>query len=300
MIMKNILPFIFLLVITTTNAQYVHDSLRVDVGYIHYYTKGEGKPIVLLQGGPGFSSYYMRSIADSLTGYKSILIDYQGTGRSQYKKPDSTWVNQNNMVNDVEIIRKHLGINSWIVMGQSWATHTALLYGIKYPNRTSKIILQATAGTDNNFQKYYGDNISKGLTASDFAKLEAIMKDSTAGKLDSFKIWLNGYFYDREKSSLFLNFPVEEAPYFHNAAFFTAFLNDPGYETFDISKEAYELDIPIRIVQGRQDPVNGGTQERLNERLKNSKIFYIERAGHFPWLEQPDTFFTALKASLED
>ena len=298
--MKNILPFIFILVITTSNAQYVHDSLRVDVGYIHYYTKGEGKPIVLLQGGPGFSSYYMRSIADSLTGYKSILIDYQGTGRSQYKKPDSTWVNQNNMVNDVEIIRKHLGINSWIVMGQSWATHTALLYGIKYPNRTSKIILQATAGTDNNYQKYYGDNISKGLTASDFAQLEAITKDSTAGKLDSFKIWLNGYFYDREKSSLFLNFPVEEAPYFHNAAFFTAFLNDPGYETFDISKEAYELDIPIRIVQGRQDPVNGGTQERLNERLKNSKIFYIERAGHFPWLEQPDTFFTALKASLED
>ena len=300
MIMKNILPFIFLLVITTTNAQYVHDSLRVDVGYIHYYTKGEGKPIVLLQGGPGFSSYYMRAIADSLTGYKSILIDYQGTGRSQYKKPDSTWVNQHNMVNDVEIIRKHLGINSWIVMGQSWATHTALLYGIDYPNRTSKIILQATAGTDNNFQKYYGDNISKGLTASDFAQLEAIMKDSTAGKLDSFKIWLNGYFYDREKSSLFLNFPAEEAPYFHNAAFFTAFLNDPGYETFDISKEAYELDIPIRIIQGRQDPVNGGTQERLNERLKNSKIFYIERAGHFPWLEQPDAFFTALKASLTD
>jgi proline iminopeptidase len=298
--MKKLLLFILILTITTVNAQYVHDSLKVDKGYIHYYTKGDGKPIILLQGGPGFSHYYMRAIADSLPNYKTILIDFLGTGRSKYKKPDSTWVNQYNMVNDVELIRKHLNINHWVVMGQSWATHTALLYGINYPERTSKIILQATAGTDNNFQEYYGDNIRKGLTESDFLQLEAIRKDTTAGRFDGFKIILKGYFYDASKASSFFNMPVEEAAYFYNAAFFGAFVKNPAYETFDISKEAYALNIPIRIIQGRQDPVNGGTQERLNERLKHSKIFYIERAGHFPWLEQPNAFFANLKKSLND
>ena len=100
--------------------------------------------------------------------------------------------------------------------------------------------------------------------------------------------------------SSFFNIPKEEEPYFYNGDFFGAFVRNPKYDTFDISKESYALDIPIRIIQGRQDPVNGGTQERLNERLKNSKIYYIERAGHFPWLEQPEAFFNALRKSLKD
>jgi proline iminopeptidase len=94
--------------------------------------------------------------------------------------------------------------------------------------------------------------------------------------------------------------PMEEEDFFFNGRFFQAFIKNPDYDAFDISKESYALDIPIRIIQGRQDPINGGTQERLNERLKNSKIIYIERSGHFPWLEQPEAFFKALRTSLSD
>lgn len=299
--MKTNIVYLFLTLFWINGySQYQHDSLKVDEGYIHYYTKGEGEAIVLLQGGPSFSSYYMRAIADSLLNYKTILIDYQGTGRSQYKKVDSTWVNPDNIIMDVELVRKHLAIDKWIVLGQSWATHFALLYGIKYPQHTSKIILQATAGTDNKFQEYYGDNIERGLTEDDITKMEALWKDSTSTWEERFGILLNGYFYDRTKSSSFLNYPPAEAPFFYNSDFFMAFVKNPGYENFDISRKAYELDIPVRIIQGRQDPVNGGTQERLNERLKHSKIFYIERAGHFPWLEQPQDFFAKLKESLND
>ncbi len=297
---KYIISISLLFAFNLITAQYEHDSLKVDKGYIHYFTKGEGKPIVLLPGGPGFSHFYMRGIADSLPNYKTILIEFLGTGRSIYKKPDSTWVNQDNMVNDIELLRKHLAIDRWIVLGQSWATHTALLYGIKYPQHTSKIILQATAGTDNKFQKYYWDNVSMRLTEADYAQLAAISKDSTAGKFDGFKIQFKGYFYDMNKASSFFNMPKNEESYFFNGSFFSAFTKDPGYKNFDISKEAYELDIPVRIIQGRQDPLNGGIQERLNERLKHSKIFYIERAGHFPWLEQPKAFFAALRESLND
>lgn len=82
----------------------------MDQGYIHFYTKGEGEPIVLLQGVP-FSNYYMRGVADFLENYKSILIDYQGTGRSQYREVDSTWANLDYVIKDVERVRKHLGID---------------------------------------------------------------------------------------------------------------------------------------------------------------------------------------------
>jgi proline iminopeptidase len=215
--MKNLFVLIvFLIVNISVDAQsaYAHDSLEVDGGYIHYYTKGEGQPIVLRPGGPGFSHYYMRGIADSLLNYTTILIDFYGTGRSQYKEPDSTWVTHGQMVNDVELLRKHLAIEQWVVLGQSWATHTALLYGIKYPKHTARIILQATAGTDNSFLKYYGDNVRMRLTEADYAQLAEINKDSTSGRFDSFKIRFKGYFYDATKASSFFNMPTEEEAYF--------------------------------------------------------------------------------------
>lgn len=298
---KSFLLLCYLPICAVAQAQYMHDSLKVDNGYIHYYTRGEGQPVVMLPGGPGYSSYYIRPIADSLSSYKTILIDFQGTGHSQYKKVDSTWVNQDNMVHDVELLRQHLDMDKWMVLGHSWATHTALYYAIKHPQQTEKVVLIATAGTDNTFLKYYGDNIRMQLTKKDMAELDSLSKAPSANPLDISKVWFRGYFYDRTKASLlFGNVPKEELPYLKSDVFFNAFVNNPKFSTFDIAREAYVLDVPVRIIQGRQDPVNGGTQERLNERLKHSKIFYIERAGHFPWLEQPQSFFEALEQALKD
>lgn len=283
----------------TAQAQYAHDSLKVDTGYIHYYTKGKGIPVVMLPGGPGYSSYYIRPIADSITTIKTILIDFQGTGHSQYKKIDSTWVNQDHMVQDVEILRQHLEIEKWIVLGHSWATHTALYYAINHPQHTAKVILIATAGTDNTFLDYYGDNIKMRLTDVDLQELDSLSKDPSTTPLDISKVQFRGYFYDRSKASLlFSNVPRAEIPYLQNTAFFNAFLRNPHFKSFDIAKQSYALDLPVRIIQGRQDPINGGIQERLNERLKYSKLTYIERAGHFPWLEQPRAFYNALRKSL--
>lgn len=301
MAMKRYIFFLFyLLLVSMAHGQYIHDSLKTDQGYIHYYFKGKGKPVVLLPGGPGFSSYYLRAIADSLTNYKAILIDFQGTGRSQYREPDSSWVNPDNIIKDAELLRKHLAIDKWIVMGQSWATHFALLYGIKHPQHTSRIILLATAGTDNKFQQYYGDNIKKGMTTADYSEIDSLRKNANRGRFDIFKVQFRGYFYDPSKAASFFEMPEEEKPYFFNGSYFMAFRKDPGYDSFDISKETYSMDIPVRIIQGRQDPVNGGTQERLNERLKHSKIFYVERAGHFPWLEQPESFYKYLKECMNN
>ncbi len=299
--MKILLAFTLSLVIANTNAQYVHDSLKTATGYIHYYTKGKGKPVVLLPGGPGYSSYYMRDISDSLQGYKTILIDFQGTGHSLYKKPDSTWVSQDHMVQDVELLRQHLHIDKWTVLGHSWATHTALYYAVKHPQHTEKVILIATAGTDNSFLKYYHDNITKSLTGQDRTELDSLSELPSPDPLEIAKVWFRGYFYDHDKASrLFANVPAQEIPYLQSDDFFNAFTHNPHFKTFDIGKRAYALDLPVRIIQGRQDPVNGGTQERLNERLKHSRIFYIERSGHFPWLEQPGAFFAALWKSLAE
>ena len=117
----------FFLMCLQATAQYKEESIKLKEGSLHFYTKGEGKPIVLLQGGPGFSSYYMRSIADSLSGYKCILIDYEGTGKSQYRTADKTWVSPEKVVDDIELVRQKLNKEAFwgtaagvVTMGSAW------------------------------------------------------------------------------------------------------------------------------------------------------------------------------------
>ncbi|HEY6977167.1 MAG TPA: alpha/beta hydrolase [Chitinophagaceae bacterium] len=302
---KQVTFYIALLLYLHSYAQYQHDSVKVSNGFIHFYIKGKGTPIVLLQGGPGFSSYYLRSIADSLSGYKCILIDYQGTGHSQYKKADSTWVSPENIINDVELVRQKLNIDKWIVLGHSYGTQFGLYYAVKYSQHVQKIILLACIGTDNQFQHYFEDNCMARLSDDDKLMLQNLEADTSSDLLSKqFKlnsILLQAYFYDRSKILPFLqSVPRDEITTFYNADFFNAYMSNPNFWTWDISKSVYNLLQAVRIIQGRQDPVNDGKQELLNEHMKNSKLFYIEQSGHFTWVEKPREFFSLLENALKN
>jgi proline iminopeptidase len=258
---------------------------------------------VLLQGGPGFSSYYMRSIADSLSGYKCILIDYEGTGKSQYRTPDKTWVSPEKVIEDIELVRKKLNIEIWDVIGHSYGTHFGLYYAINYPQRVNKIILASSIGTNNQFQRYANDNAMVRLTPEDISLLNKIDSDSSLNAVEKeFKldgILLKSYFFDKKKIDSFLNLvPSTEKQYNFNNNFFNAYLDNPNFWKWDISEKAYELMRPIRIIQGRQDFLTDGNQEIMNLRLKDSKIYFIERSGHFPWIEKPSDFFEILRKEL--
>ncbi len=284
-------------------AQYSKDSVSTQYGYLYFYTKGNGKPVVLLQGGPGFSSYYMRNIADSLTQYKCILIDYEGTGRSQNRTPDTSWVSPEKVIADIERVRKKLNIQKWDVIGHSYGTHFGLYYSILNPHRVKQIILVSSIGTNNRFQKYANDNAMVRLTQEDMRQLDAIESDTLLDpiekELKADRIMLKPYFFDKKKIEGFLSaVPAEEKAINFNNKFFGAYLDHPNFWKWDIAEKAYGLNIPVTIIQGRQDFLNDGTQEILNLRMKKSTITYIERAGHFPWVERPETFFSILKKAL--
>lgn len=303
--LRSFFQILMLLSCFSSYGQYKHDSLKINNGYIHYYIKGKGEPIVLLQGGPGFSSFYMRSIADSLNNNLCVLIDFEGTGRSQKRKPDSSWVSPEKIVSDIEQVRQKLEIDKWTVIGHSYGTHFGLLYGCKYPSVIKKIILLAFIGTNNNFQRYAGDNINSRLSETDLESLDKIDKDTLLNSFDKeFKtqsILLKAYFFDRSKVIPFLkNVPNDENAFYFNDLFNYAYWKNPNFWKWDISNKALALEKPIVIIQGRQDFVNDGNQSLFNSKAKNSKLFYIEQSGHFTWLEKPTSFFSIMRKIIED
>lgn len=110
-----------------------------------------GTPALYLHGGPGSGcSGGARAIFDSAL-YRGVLFDQRGCGRSRPLAADpSTRLDTNTtprQIEDIELLREHLGVERWIVVGGSWGVTLGLAYAQKHPDRVIAMVLAAvTAG----------------------------------------------------------------------------------------------------------------------------------------------------------
>lgn len=123
-----------------------YETGMLDVGDGHkvYYErsgKPGGKPAVFLHGGPGGGiSPSHRQLFDPDI-YDVMLFDQRGCGGSTpYASLDAntTW----HLVDDIELLRKLIGADQWLVFGGSWGSTLALAYAQKHPERVSALILR--------------------------------------------------------------------------------------------------------------------------------------------------------------
>ena len=100
-----------------------------------------GKPVIFLHGGPGggISSSYRQYFDPEK--WRIIMFDQRGCGKSTpfaELKENTTW----DLVEDIEKIRKHLGIDSWVVFGGSWGSTLSLAYSQTHPSSCKGLILR--------------------------------------------------------------------------------------------------------------------------------------------------------------
>lgn len=120
------------------------DFLEVGDGHCLYYEQSGnplGQPIVFIHGGPGGGcSPRHRQFFDPHY-YRIILLDQRGSGRSI---PHASLANNttSHLIADLEVLRKHLAIEQWILFGGSWGSTLALLYAQSYPQVVKGLILR--------------------------------------------------------------------------------------------------------------------------------------------------------------
>ena len=115
--------------------------LAVPGGHIWYRVTGteHGTPVVLLHGGPGFSSYYLKPL-EALGGERVVVrYDQLGSGKSD-SLTDTTTFTIRHFVNELDLLRAHLGIAKWHIFGHSWGTILALEYYRAHPDRVSSLV----------------------------------------------------------------------------------------------------------------------------------------------------------------
>jgi len=129
-----------------TNQTY---QVPVSDGHVLYVEESgspEGIPVVYCHGGPGGGSDPVYRRFYDPEKYRIILFDQRGCGKSTphcANDINALWHNTtSDLVNDMEVIREHLNIKSWLVAGGSWGSTLALMYAIEFPNRVLGLILR--------------------------------------------------------------------------------------------------------------------------------------------------------------
>lgn len=110
---------------------------------IYYEESGnrKGIPILFVHGGPGSSSSEQSRRYFDPRFYRIIVFDQRGCGKSI----PSAEIRENttfDLVDDMEKIREHLKIKSWILFGGSWGSTLSLIYSINYPQNVLGLILR--------------------------------------------------------------------------------------------------------------------------------------------------------------
>ena len=115
-------------------------TLAVPGGNIWYKVSGTGSglPVVLLHGGPGFSSYYLKPLEDLGDDRLVIRYDQLGGGRSDMIT-DTAMFTIAHFVNELDSLRSHLGCTEWHVFGHSWGTILALEYYRAHPDHVASL-----------------------------------------------------------------------------------------------------------------------------------------------------------------
>ena len=119
---------------------YESGFLEVGAGHRLYWEacgNPTGTPAVVLHGGPGSGcSAGARRLFDP-DSYRIVLFDQRGSGRSTPRTDVDTDMSTNTtpeLVADLERLRRHLGIDRWLVYGVSWGVTLGLTYAERHPD----------------------------------------------------------------------------------------------------------------------------------------------------------------------
>jgi proline iminopeptidase len=109
--------------------------------YVEASGNPHGKPVIFLHGGPGGGTVPLYRQFFDPQKWRIILFDQRGCGRSRPHAElaeNTTW----DLVEDIETIREHFGIDAWVVFGGSWGSTLALAYAQTHPQRCRGLILR--------------------------------------------------------------------------------------------------------------------------------------------------------------
>jgi len=265
-----------------------------------YHVRGEGKPLVVLPGGPMRASAYLGDLGGLTAQRRLVLLDLRGTGDSARPADPATY-RCDRQLDDVDALRAHLGLERVDLLGHSAGGSLAALYAARRPRRVARLALITTGVRPLGLRATPEDRLAAARLrrgepwfAAAYPKLVAWLA-GTAG----YDRALDPFFYGRWDAAARAHAEAAERQTNQEAAarYFTEAAFDPAATRAALRR----LAAPVLVLAGALD---GGPSPALARRTAEAfgyaRFVVQPGAGHYPWLDDPERFTRQVGAFLED
>lgn len=263
---------------------------------------GSGDPIVVVHGGPvlehGYLLPHLRPLARS---HEMIFYDQRLSGRSA-GHVDSASVRLATFVDDIEALRASLGLDGITLLGHSWGGLLAMEYAVRYGNRLRSLVLLDPMPPSAALWQEEETILAGRVTAQDSIDLATLRATEGFGNREpdaveqALRISFRPQFHDRSRvGDLELYIPED---YAERSRQFGYMMGD--LMGFDLLDSLATVSVPTLIVYGSDEPAGSLSGAVLAARMPNARLVTIDRAGHFPFIEQPAALLAAVRTFLGD
>jgi len=273
---------------------------------LFYRIVGTGRDtIVVLHGGPGFTSAYLAADLEPLAArHVVIFYDQRGAGRSTLVS-DSAALDARRFADDLDAIRRHFELGRLTLLGHSWGAAVAALYATRYPERVQRLILvgaiparetQLTAA----FQRL--DARRDSATQQRLGKLRAA-RLADPGNADACRAYYAVWFVAAFADSTALrrsrgDFCAGTAEALSNKIDHVDRVTLKSLGSWDWRLALGAVGAPTLVIHGTSDFMSVESAREWASSVRDGRVLLLDRSGHFPYLESPDRFFGAVDTFL--
>lgn len=285
--------------------------IQID-GKYNVWTKkvGNGKiKVLLLHGGPGFTHDYFECFEDFLPneGIEFYYYDQLGTGNSDIPTDTSLW-NIPRYVEEVEQVRKGLGLENFYLLGHSWGSMLAMEYLQKYQSNVKAAVLSNMTAGIKSYVNYSNKQKNEFLSKEELATFDSLDKRKLYDSPEYQNLLMNKL-YTRNVCRM----PVEKWPEPLMRAFKKAnhsiYIQMQGVDEFHVTGNFKDwemwdrlpnIKVSTLVLGGMYDEMNPEDMKKEGQLIPNSRTYLCPNGSHLSMYDDQQNYFTNLIAFLKD
>ena len=253
-------------------------------------------PLLCINGGLHFGHDVLwPALAPLATKRQLIFFDQRGRGRSQ-QPPGVRSSKIEHDAGDGPAIRRVMGIEKWNVLGHSWGGGIAMLSAAQDQDAVAKLVLVDAVGPTSEWLSRLHSGAVGRLTGQKREILEKLdparlHTDDIAAHAEYTSALYPAWFADREFASIFSSPRANSS----TGAAVAARLRREGYDWTEVIRT---IRTPTLIVHGSEDLLDPDVASELSTLIEGSRVEMIPHAGHMPFWESPEEFFSLVEQFL--
>lgn len=263
--------------------------------------------VLLLHGGPGFTHDYFECFEDFLpqAGIEFYYYDQLGSGNSELATDTSLW-RIPRFVEEVEQVRKGLGLENFYLYGHSWGSMLAMEYLQKYQDHVKAAVLSNMVAGIQSYVSYTAKLKQELLTPAELRRFDSLdrlglyntpeyqdllmtrLYSQMACRLDP---WPEPLMRAFKKATIPIYVQMQGVDEFHVTG---------SFKNWEMWDQLPNIKVPTLVIGAKYDEMNPVDMQREGQLIPNSRTYICPNGSHTAMYDDQQNYFNSLIVFLKD